>query len=154
MVDRVPVKGLKELDRALAKLDKTTGAKVLRGALYDATLPMFKAARANAAATGVRGFDVDALAAAMSRWSRVLKKRTTAVFIGPRTKSKKALALYNDLHDTKIKGIRHGHLVEFGSQHGPAQPFLRPAFDSNKRLVVSRFSKRLATRIDKVRASR
>ena len=64
----VKVEGLRELDRKLERLGEVAGKKALRGAMMDAANPIWKSARSNAAATGIRRLDSGALSAAMGRW--------------------------------------------------------------------------------------
>ena len=147
--DFIKLSGLKELDAKLAKMDKATGFKTLRSALNDTSKPMFVKARQNAQSTGIKGFDAGATAAAMGRWTKKIKEKQTVLFLGPKNKAKKAVNLWNQKHGTNVKRISHFHLVEFGSARGPAQPFLRPAFDSTKVAMARDFGKNLAARIEK-----
>ncbi len=107
------------------------------------------AAKKNAQATGIKGFDAGATAAAMGRFSKKAGPKRLILFIGPKNKAKKAVNLWNQKHGTDIKRLNHFHLVEFGSAKGPAQPFMRPAFESTKLLVARSFGKILAAQIDK-----
>jgi HK97 gp10 family phage protein len=131
----------------MAEFVKTTGLKELDA--KDTSAPMFKLAKQNAAATGIKGFDAGATAAAMGRWTKKLKETRTAQFIGPKNKAKKAVNLWNMKHGTDVKRLNHFHLLEFGSARGPAQPFLRPAFDASKFQMVNAFGRNLAARIEK-----
>ena len=144
MTDFVRLEGLKELDEALARLPKEVGFKTLRSALMAASRPMFQTAKANASATGVKGFDAGATAAAMGRWTKKFAPTRTVLFIGPRNKNKKALALWNAKHGTEVKRLNHFHLVEFGSKNGPPQPYLRPAFEQTKLLVAQSVGRELS----------
>lgn len=147
MGDFIEVKGLRELDRKLAELEEVAGKKVLRGAMFDAMLPVHRAARQNAQAIN----DSGALAAAMGRWFTQFGLRTFAMFVGPRRRAAKAIQLWTQRHGAPPKGgIRHGHLQEFGTVDHNAQPFLRPAFDANKQAMISIFVRRLRERIEKV----
>lgn len=147
MAETIKLEGLKELDRKLANLDSKTGFKVLRATMMEASKPMFVLAKTNANSTGIRGFDAGATAAAMSRYVKKINERRTVLFLGPKNKSKKALNLWNAKHGQNIKRLNHFHLVEFGSSKGPAQPFLRPAFDATKTSVARSFGKILGRRI-------
>ena len=149
MAETIKLEGLKELDAKLARLDTKTGFRVLRSALMEASKPMFLLARQNASATGVKGFDAGATAAAMGRWTKKIKEKRTVLFLGPKNKAKKALNLWNQKHGGDVKRLNHFHLVEFGSIKGPAQPFLRPAFDTTKETVARSFGKILGRQIDK-----
>ncbi len=143
------LEGLRELDRKLAALPKKVGFKTLRSAMMQAAKPMFLAAKANASAVGIRNFDSGATAAAMSRYTTRLSPTRTALWIGPKNKHKAALALWNAKNDGDAKRLRHFHLVEFGSIRGPAQPFMRPAFEMTRHAVARSFGTELARAIDK-----
>jgi len=147
--DFIKLSGLKELDTKLAAMDKKVGFKTLRSAMMEASKPMFLTARNNAQATGVKNFDAGATAAAMGRWTKKIKERRTVLFLGPKNKAKKAVNLWNQKHGTSAVRLNHFHLVEFGSVRGPAQPFLRPAFDAHKVSVARNFGKVLARQIEK-----
>lgn len=147
--DTIRIEGLRELDRKLSKLPKDVGFKTLRSAMMRATTPMFKMAKVNALSTGIRGYDAGATAAAMGRWTRKTSESVTTLYLGPKNKNRKALALYNAFHGTDVKRLRHFHLLEFGSIKGPAQPFLRPAFEATKIQVATSFGRILGDLIEK-----
>jgi HK97 gp10 family phage protein len=150
MVEEVRIDGLRELDRKLVKLGSQAGFKALRAAMMKSSTPMFKMARANALATGIKGQDAGATAAAMGRWSKKTKQHEVTLWLGPKNKNKKALALWNAKHGKEVKRLTHFHLVEFGSINGPAQPFLRPAFAANARGYIAGFGAELRRAIEKV----
>ncbi len=148
MAETIKLEGLRELDAKLARLEPKTGFKVLRAALMEASKPMFVLAKQNANATGIKGFDAGATAAAMGRWTKKITERRTVLFLGPKNKQKKALNLWNQKHGADIKRLSHFHLVEFGSIKGPAQPFLRPAFNTTKTGVARSFGRILGRKIN------
>ena len=45
-------------------------------------------------------------------------------------------------------GIRHGHLVEFGTRHSAAQPYLWPAAQSQTKSYIRRFARDLSKKIE------
>jgi HK97 gp10 family phage protein len=149
VAETIKLFGLKELDAKLARMDSKLGAKALRSALNEAAKPMFLKARTNAQATGIKGFDAGATAAAMGRFSKRAGPKRMILFIGPKNKAKRALNLWNAKHGTDVKRLNHFHLVEMGSVHGPAQPYLRPAFEATKVAVAKSFGKILARQIEK-----
>lgn len=155
MADPVRIEGLRELDRKLAKLPTAVGFKALRSAMMGATLVTFKAAKANAIAAGKRGFDSGSTAAAMGRWTRKTGPKQTTLFIGPKNRNKKALALWNAANrkNRPVRRLTHFHLLEFGSTRGPAQPFLRPALVQTQAQVLREFGRRLAEQIEKAARS-
>jgi HK97 gp10 family phage protein len=50
----------------------------------------------------------------------------------------------------KIARAPHAHFVEFGTVRMPAEPFLRPAFDQNKKAAADAIVDKLRARIAKV----
>jgi len=153
MAETIKLEGLKELDRKLATMPTKLGFKALRSGMMAASRVMFLAAKANAQATGIAGRDAGSTAAAMGRWVRKVNPRVTTLFMGPKNKNKKALALWNEMHGAEAKRLNHFHLLEFGSIHGGAQPFLRPAFEATKHQVARDFGKHLGAAIEKVAKS-
>lgn len=149
--DFVKVEGLKEVDQMLSELGPQLGFKALRSGFMQATKPSFLAAKIAAAGTGLKGRDSDAMAAAMSRGTRKVTPYITEHWIGPKAKNKKALGIYNAYHGTEYKSLRYFHLVEWGSEHGPAQPFMRPSFAATWKLSVSNLTKEIGKAIDKIK---
>jgi len=150
MAETIKLEGLKELDAKLAKMETKVGFKTLRSAMMESAKPTFAAAKRNAQGTGIKGFDAGATAAAMGRFTKKINNKRVQLFIGPKNKSKKALNLWNAKHGGNAKRLNHFHLVEFGSLKGPAQPFMRPAFEATKRTMARDFGKILARQIEKV----
>jgi HK97 gp10 family phage protein len=151
MTEFVKIEGLKNVEKLLIDLGPVSGFKALRSGLMKVSKPMFDAARANARGTGLRGHDSDAMAAAMSRGTRKLTANITQLWIGPRNKNAKALAIYNDFHHTKYKRLNYFHLVEWGSVNGPAQPFMRPAFAAHSRSAVDNLGKEIRNAVEKIK---
>jgi HK97 gp10 family phage protein len=157
---KVKVEGLRDLDRALAQLGKPSLAKAsARRALKKAAEPMVSAAQANAptlsgalklsihAGTKVKGGNAgkQAFAAAMRagasraqagvalRAANSANAGTVLLFVGP---------------GSHPQGI----FQEFGVEHHPPQPFMRPAWDGNKRAMLDRIKAELAADIFKTAA--
>lgn len=121
-----------QLEKALLQLPKAASKQVLRNSLKAAALPVAVEA-ARRAPRGQEGgphladsITVSTKLTRRQRTSRV-KAGAVEVFVGPRA--------------------RHAHLVEFGTgpryhKSGkyvgqmPAQPFMRPAWDSRRRLAL------------------
>lgn len=78
------------------------------------------------------------------------KGSAAGVEVVPVRGNRKAIALYINHYYTKkgktaparivTSGIRHGHLVEFGSLHNSARPFLWPAGQSRSGAYTDKFS--------------
>jgi hypothetical protein len=81
-----------------------------------------------------------------------LKSRrvVAGVEIVPVRSNMKAMAMYIQHYYTAkgktapakmlTSGVRHGHLVEFGSLNNPARPFLWPAAESKRSAYIGRFA--------------
>jgi HK97 gp10 family phage protein len=125
--------GVKELERALKQLPKATAKTVLRRAASKALQPV--AVDAEQRAPRLRGElaeSVDVTTKLIRTQPGPTSKRGVTVYVGPTAP--------------------HGHLVEFGTSHSPAQPFLRPAWDGNKDLVLSIFKREIWTELARAAA--
>lgn len=83
---------------------------------------------------------------------RKLKTRrvVAGIEITPVRSNMKAMAMYIQHYYTNkgkiapakmfTSGVRHGHLIEFGSVNNPAHPFLWPAAQSQKGAYINRFA--------------
>jgi HK97 gp10 family phage protein len=116
--------GARELENALRQLPTSVAKATLRGVLVKAGEPVVHAARALApvdrgdlaASIGIRSI----LTRRQRRARRAGGRGGAAdVFIGP-----------------SFPMGAHGHLIEFGTVKMRARPFLRPAWDANKRHVL------------------
>jgi len=152
---KVKVLGLKELeDKLVRTIPAKAQTKVLRRALRIASRPMLNSARSKA-----RRGKSNSLAIAMSVWNvRQGQRRRTAasIEVGPRRNNKRALVAYYNFYKGKtptpqqlINGIRHGHLVEWGTKGTPAHPFMRPAMDAHGQEVIRNFGRILGREIEK-----
>lgn len=130
----VKVEGLRELERALKELPRATGKNVLRRALTKAGAPI--EADAERLAPVRTGHLVQSIGTGRKLTRRQRKQHRpespVEVFVGAAEPK--------------------AHLQEFGTGAGPAQPFLRPAFDSNKMRALDMVKTELATEIEKARA--
>lgn len=156
MADAIKVKvdGLKQIeDKLLRLIPKKAQQKVLRRGLRKAGNPMLQHLRA-----GARRGKSNSLSIAMRVWN--VKKGQTritaaSVEMGPKRSDKRAIAAYWSFYTGQtptpaqfLNGIRHGHLVEWGTKHSPAKPFMRPGFDANARTLIARFQKIMGKEIE------
>ena len=137
----VRVEGLRELERALSELPKSTGKAVLRRTLLKAGKPIADAARSMAPddpKTG--GNDLRSSIGVGTQLSPRQKKLHRKMF-----KNDKATA-------EAFAGagpVLHAHLQEFGTvNHGP-QSFMRPAWDSQKGKALDIIKTEMWTEIEK-----
>ncbi len=140
----VKVEGLRELDEALGQLSKASARSVLRRVGLKALRPVADTARNLAPddpATG--GNDLRSsigvgtkLSPRQAKLARRMIKRGEA-----------------DKHFVEVYAgagpVPHAHLQEFGTSHHGAQPFMRPAWDSNKSGVLDTIKSELGSEIDK-----
>lgn len=111
----VHVEGLRELEQALKQLPRANAKAVLRRTLKEAGEPIAKSARAKAPKFEMYLSESIDVGTKLSRRQAGLHKKQSPVemFVGPGPDPA-------------------AHLDEFGSVNGPAQPFMRPAWDENK----------------------
>lgn len=131
---KVKVEGLRELDRALAELPKSTQKSVLRTVAKDALEPMARAARQNAPRHDMHLYESIDVSTKLSRRQRAIHREESAptfqeMFMGTADPA----------------GVQQ----EFGNErHGP-QPFMRPAWDAHKMSTVQLIADRLWIAIEK-----
>lgn len=120
----VEVKGLDELRKQLINLGSVAGTKAMRQSMFAATKPLLAQAKANESRSSRSG----ALRESLRRSFRIGKSKgvfseggsTFTISVGPKTKSRTAIALYNLVYRPKRprRGIYHGHFIEFGTKTG------------------------------------
>lgn len=124
------VKGDEHLIRALAKLRGATVRKIVRPAVRSAIVPINKAAKANAPKrVPIEGYAGGQLKKSIGVAVRTYRNGTVWGGIGPRRGFKIVIA---GLHPKTIDPVHYAHLVEGGTRHSAAEPFMRKAFDENK----------------------
>lgn len=159
---QIKVSGLKEIEAQLLKLGSVEGTKVLRAGMLRATKPIEDQAKSNAAAISEgsgsleksigRRFVVGTKSSLFSFLPPLGGKFT--VLITPIRKSRVAVALHNLFYHRKVKGIFHGHFVEFGTARSRSQPFLRPAIDTRGTQAVQALAGEIKRGIERLLAKR
>lgn len=131
----VTMSGLAELEKRLATLGADMGGKIARGAT----------------SAGARVIQKEAIRRA-PKLTGVLQK----AIVVKREKNTRLAAEYAvGWKKPKKKGdpnAWYGRLLEFGSVKMPAQPHIRPAFDSKKGAAVDKIAEVLKKRLDKAGA--
>lgn len=152
-IGSITVQGLDELDKKLEELGNDLAGKALFSAAMYALTPMVKDAKAFAAKAKEphemyypNGTKVEVQPGLLKT---AIKKRrlpksehkgefaqgaVVGIYIGKGTKQK----VYP----------RYWHFIERGTVKQPATPFIRPAFDRNISLTVTRFAEKLSERIN------
>ena len=151
----IVVRGLKEVQKQLINLGSVTGTKAMRGAMRAATKPLL--AKAKAMAPVRSGALREALAQTFTARSQsgffgFGSGTRFSILVGPRIKSRTAVALYNLVYKprTPIKGIFYGHFLEFGTATGTERTnFLHNSLLSTFPQCVNLLAVELKKRIEK-----
>ena len=128
------VEGLRELNDALEELPKATQKNVLKRVAVIALEPFIEMARA-IVRIGKTGRLHDSLTIAtrlskrQAKLARANKKSYVEVYAG-------------------ASALPHAHLLEFGTRHSKAFPFMRPAWDSKHRVALELVRQNLGKEID------
>lgn len=140
---RVEVKGLRELGAAMKALGNDMGLKIARAATAAAAQPVKKRAIANIVASP--SVDTGSLKSSVivKRLGRKESTLTSEHIVTVRGRGKKKK------DGTRQSEAPHASKVEFGTVHMPAEPFLRPAFESEKGTALQKMTDTLKRRIDK-----
>lgn len=140
------VKGLKELEGQLKALGTQLAGKALTRAGREAFRPVLEAAKSMAPE------DTGELRESLRMGTAKLKGGGVAVGVviggGARAKQAKvAAAAFGERHRP---AARRWHFAEFGTAKQPAQPFLRPAIDSQAAGTVDRLVPSLQREIARI----
>ena len=138
------VQGLADLEARLERLGKqSTRNKMMRPAVRAAMSAVSKAAKANVIQES-----------GLLKQSIGVKIKTYKAVVfgvaGPRTGFTEhviRVAPSGEKVGVKANPVNYAHLVEFGTAHSPAHPFMRPAFDNTDLVAVS--ARKLTQVLDK-----
>ncbi len=153
----VEVQGLEELEAKLAELDNKLAGKAMYGALNYALTPVVKEAKQRARkAKEPHAMVINAnkrkveiqpgLLASAVKKRRVPKSEMKGEFA-----QGAAMGVYIGTGTKQKFYPQYWPFIEYGTSTQPATPFIRPAFDNNIDLMLSRFSEKLSENIDKYR---
>lgn len=129
----VKVTGFKEMEKALFQLKNTTARSVVRRAANHALEPVKQAAILKA----------DRRTGALQD-SIGIGGRTK-----PREKKQSDIEVYVGAGRLNGRYIPQAITEEFGTYKQAADPFMRPAWDSQKYIVLARFRQSMATELEK-----
>lgn len=151
----VEVLGLDELDRKLSELDNKLAGKAIYGALGYALTPVVKdakkfASKAKEPHTVVysNGKKIEVKPGLLR--TAIKKRRVPKSEMKGEFAQGAAMGMYIGTGRNKVYP-NYWHFIERGTSTQPATPFIRPAFDNNIDLMLSRFSEKLNENIDKYR---
>lgn len=92
---------------------------------------------------------------AKSKGRALAQGNAAGVEITPVRYNRKAIAMYLNHYypngaklGRTVEGIRHGHLVEFGTKHSSAKPFLGPALDQQGQAFINQFAKSIMRKVE------
>lgn len=150
----IKLEGIGNVDKALKALedefgDKLARSKILIPAVREALKPVLIQAKANAPKDSgdlTRSLIVEARRPTSRDRRSKYVTRTDTVIAAVTTASGKKLAKMG------IKSDARAIAQEFGTANHPAQPYLRPALESNAQSTVTRLGEILARRIEQFRA--
>ena len=135
---KVRVEGLRELEKALAELPKATGKNVLRRTLRQAAQPMADLAEGRAPRASGQ------LQRSVGMGTRLSKRQARLQRREPEYEKPTGAQLF-----VGAGALPQAHLREFGGDGRGAQPFMRPAWDAEKRPMLERIKATLAEEIRK-----
>jgi HK97 gp10 family phage protein len=141
---------VKKVIDKLKTLPKELRTEKRKEILRDAAEPMIKAAQAKAprnesnrprTITLKKGGKVTYYPGNLSLSVQELKfRKSPSIWVGPKVKKRrKAGAQYGTSERTA--DAYYAGFVEFGTSRTPAQPFMRPAFEQTKSMVLARIAK-------------
>lgn len=140
---RTEVKGLRELGVAMKALGNDMGLKIARAATSAAAQPVKKRAIANIIASPSVDKGNLKSSVIVKRLGKKESNLTSEHIVTVRGRGKKKK------DGTRQAEAPHGSKVEFGTVHMPAEPFLRPAFETEKGNALQAMQKTLRRRIDR-----
>lgn len=138
---QITITGNKQLEKAFKEIEPKLQRKILRKSMKPAMLPVLHQM------INTSPFLTGALKENFKLWIQRGKRGKFSVVVG--TKGEYAL---------KKQGLKGGlnqgdqfyaAFYELGTSHQPARPFMRPALDNNKSLIIRIFSDKLAKEIIK-----
>lgn len=152
-VGTIEIQGLSEMNKKLEEMGNDLAGKALFSAAMYALTPAVKDAKRFAAKakephtmTTVNGSKVEVQPGLLQ--SAIKKRRL------PKSEHKGEFAqgavvgVYIGKGTRQKVFPRYWHFIERGTVNQPATPFIRPAFDNNVNLMVTRFAEKLNERIE------
>lgn len=140
------IEGLADLARSLREMPKDVRANALRAGMRAGAVVIQEEAKRRASVdTGRMKKNIY-----VKRIRELVTELSEGWFVGvrmgpKRKKDKETGALSKDYSNDAW----YWRLVEFGTRHIPARPFMRPAFEATKQAAVDAVAARLKARIEK-----
>jgi len=140
MTVKVKVTGLREVEKALADLPKSTGKNVLRRVLKKRAQPTADAMSAGAPRLSGQLSDSAAVGTKLTKRQASLHRKMFK-------SDKAAVEMF-----VGMGGLAQATQQEFGNEHHGPQPFARPAWDATKGAMLDGIADDLWTEINKAAA--
>ena len=140
-VGTVKLTGMRELARAIDKLPKELQRRAESSAIRGGCKPILKAAKGNVAK------DTGLLKKSLGNTVRTVRGKTTGR-VGPRRGFKKTVT--RNGKSVVSDPTKYAHLVEYGTSHSAAKPFIRPAIESTEGQVVAEMASAYNKNLDRV----
>jgi len=142
MASTVKIEGLQQLGERMRKLAEKTNTTIARQATNAAAQVIKKQAKLNILTSPS--------VVTRSLYNSVIVKKIPA---SQTNLTSEHIVTVRGRGKKKLKGTQttapHGHFVEFGTVHMPAEPFLRPAFEEEKGFAVQAMIDKLKSGIEK-----
>lgn len=133
----IKVDGLQDLERKLLSYGDRLAKNGLRASVAAGARVVLKEARANV--------PVDTGTLKRSLYMKQIREESTntvqTYFVGAR---------FGKAEQKKNRDAFYFPFVEFGTEKMPAQPFMRPAFESTKEAAIEAIKNKLAERVEKL----
>lgn len=141
MIPNLKFEGADEMDAALMELEGAIAVKVVRESLLSSVQPVIDSAKGRVPVD--RG-DLERSISAGTKLTKrqkslhqpIVSRSGVEVHVGPGIM-------------TNARGVRHAHLVEFGTAHMAPRPFMRPAWVSNLQAVFNGLAQAMTANLAK-----
>jgi len=153
----IKLHGMEGVRASLRKLPSELMKAAEKQVLRDGAKPVLRAAKARVPVG--KDEDKGLLKKSLGITVKKLRNGVTTSRIGPRSGFKGKSLGFKISKRGKTKGqlterfanpVNYAHLVEYGTSHSAAQPFIRPAIESSKGEVVDAMAKGLEKHLTKV----
>jgi HK97 gp10 family phage protein len=151
------IRGLDVVLGVLVEMKRSLRNRIIRKAITKASQPIMKSMKALAPR------DSGLLRRSIGRRTKTTRRGEVVAVIGPRSKPsfKQQVRVGGKGKGKRMKGgrlvirnpVRYAHLVEFGTRHSRAKPFMRPAFDANQRQARQMIEKIVWDELRRVKAT-
>jgi len=129
------LEGLKEIQKALAKLPDELKRTTEMAALRDGAKPILQASKQYAKSSEDEGDLIKSLGLNVRKGKSGSTKGIYTARVGVRKGFSRVV------NGKKKDPFKYAHLVELGTVHSQAQPFIRPAIDSSQNQIIPAMAK-------------